>query len=244
MIKGQPLVSIVVPVYNAERFLTDTIDSVRAQSYQAWELLCIDDFSTDRSVKIIEKHARSDKRIKLIRMRHNSGAALSRNAGVKAAKGEYLAFLDADDIWIKSKLEKQVPFMQIHGYAFTFAAYEFADEEGASTGKKVEVPERITYREALKNHIISTPSVMIDLKQISKNNIMMPDVRSGQDAATWWQILRCIDAAYGINETMFYYRRTSASLSANKFKAMRRTWYLLTKIEKLGFFKLAFAKRL
>jgi len=228
------LVSIVTPVYNAEKFLIDTVRSVQEQSYSNWELLLIDDCSTDKSLDIIQKLIAKDKRIKLLRMKCNSGAGLSRNTGTKAAKGKYLAFLDADDVWVKKKLEKQIAFMQEGGYAFTYGGYMFADENGEPTGKRVFVPENITYKQALKNHIISTPSVMLDLDKIDKYVIKMPDIRSGQDAATWWKILRHIDTAYGINETLFYYRRSTNSLSANKFKAMKRTWHLLTKVEKLG----------
>jgi len=234
MTKTQPLISIVVPVYNAEKFLTDTIGSVQAQTYQNWELLLADDCSSDGSVSAIKKHQKADKRIKLLRMKQNSGAALSRNLGTERAKGQYLAFLDADDIWVESKLERQVAFMQQHDHAFTYTGYEFADEQGAPTSKIVSVPSTITYRQALKNHIIWTSTVMIDLAKVDRETAYMPDVRRGQDAATWWKILRHVDMAYSIDMPLSLYRRTNSSLSANKLKAMKRTWYLLTEVEKLG----------
>lgn len=240
MMKKQPLVSIVVPVYNAEGFLSDMIDSVRSQTYDNWELLLVNDCSTDGSDTLIKSYRKDDERIKLIRMKQNSGAALSRNAGTKEAKGRYLAFLDADDTWVKSKLEEQVAFMLEHGHAFTFTGYEFADEYGKSTGKRVSVPPSITYEQALKNHIIWTSTVMIDLGQVHKEVCLMPNVRRGQDAATWWQILRTTGKAYGINTTLSYYRRTNSSLSANKLKAMKRTWYLFTEVEKLSFAQSAY----
>lgn len=240
MKQKNPLVSIVVPVYNAEKYLVDTIGSVLRQTYDCWELLLIDDQSSDNSVEIISQFQIDDKRIHLIRMSDNSGAALARNAGIEKARGQYLAFLDADDIWDKYKLEKQIAFMQNTGHAFTFTGYEFADASGTSTGKKVSVPAMISYRQALKNHIISTNTVMIDLEKVAKELIFMPNVRRGQDAATWWKILRTSGDAYGINEPLAYYRRTSGSLSANKFKAMKRTWYLFRKVEKLGLIKSAY----
>lgn len=240
MTKERPLVSIVVPVYNAEKFLADTIGSVQTQTYDNWELLLVDDCSSDKSVGIIEKYQKDDKRIKLISMKHNSGAALSRNAGIDKATGQYLAFLDADDLWAKNKLETQIAFMQKNDYAFTYTDYEFADESGISTGKRVVVPSSITYRKALKNHIIWTSTVIVDLMKVSKDIASMPDVRRGQDAATWWKILRHVGSAYGINEVLSFYRRTTASLSANKLKAMKRTWYLFTKVEKLGLVKSAY----
>ncbi len=238
--KRQPLVSIVTPVYNAERFIEDTIRSVQDQSYQDWELILVDDVSSDKSVEIIKKEQAKDKRIKLVLNKKNSGAALSRNAGTKQAKGRYLAFLDADDLWDSQKLEKQVAFMQKNGHAFTYTDYEFADEAGVSTGRRVAVPASITYRQSLRNHIIWTSTVMIDLSQVPKSVASMPDVRRGQDAATWWQILRHVGVAHGINGVLSYYRRTNDSLSANKLKAMKRTWYLFTKVEKLGIVKSAY----
>lgn len=230
----QPLVSIVVPVYNAERFIRDTIASVQAQTYADWELILVDDVSKDDSVSIIKSLQKSDKRIKLIQSEKNQGAALSRNIGTKNAKGQYLAFLDADDLWDEAKLEKQVKFMQENGHAFTFTDYEFADEQGQSTGKRAHMPTVITYRQSLKNHIIWTSTVMLDLEQIPREIAYMPDVRRGQDTATWWQILRHTNMAYAISEVLSYYRRTNDSLSSNKLKAVRRTWYLFREVEKLN----------
>lgn len=232
--KQELLVSIVTPVYNAAEFLADTIKTVQDQTYSNWELILVDDCSRDASVAIIRDFQKFDKRIKLVRMKQNSGAALSRNAGTKKAVGSYLAFLDADDIWMKAKLEKQISFMQKNDYAFTFTGYEFADKNGISTGKRVHTPATITYRQALKNHIIWTSTVVLDMSKIGKETAYMPNVRRGQDAATWWKILRQVNTAYSIDNSLALYRRTNSSLSANKFKAMKRTWYLLSKVEKLG----------
>ncbi len=230
----QPLVSIVTPVYNAAKFLTATVDSVCWQTYRNWELILVDDMSSDESVNIIKNFQIKDSRIKIVRNEENKGAALSRNAGTRIARGKYLAFLDADDLWAKTKLARQVEFMRQNGYAFSFTDYEFADEDGIPTGKRARMPTDITYRQSLKNHTIWTSTVMIDLDQIPKDIALMPDVRRGQDTATWWQILRYIKKAYSIDEVLSYYRRTNNSLSANKIKAVKRTWYLFTKVEKLG----------
>lgn len=178
MTKNQPLVSIVVPVYNAEKFLADTIGSVQAQTYDNWELLLVDDYSTDGSVTLVKKYQKDDKRIKLIRMKQNSGAALSRNAGINGAKGRYLAFLDADDLWVKNKLKKQVTFMQQNDIAFSFTGYEFASSYGVPNGKKVRVPTKLTYKQALKNTTISTITVMFDMTKLAKEDIYMPDIKS------------------------------------------------------------------
>jgi teichuronic acid biosynthesis glycosyltransferase TuaG len=227
------LVSIVVPVYNAARFIDETIKTVLDQTYTNWEILLVDDKSTDESVKIIKPYAAKDKRIKLFSNKQNSGAAISRNKGIDTAKGRYIAFLDADDLWLPSKLEKQVAFMQKQDCAFSFTGYEFADKNGKPNGKKVHVPATITYKQALKNTTISTITVMCDVTKLSKAVIHMPNIRRGQDTATWWKILKTIDSAYGLDEVLSYYRRTPNSLSANKYKALKRTWYLYINVEKI-----------
>ena len=229
------LVSIVVPVYNAARFIDETINTVLDQTYTNWELLLIDDKSTDDSVKLIKPYLTKDKRIKLLSNRRNSGAAVSRNKGIDAAKGRYIAFLDADDLWLPTKLEKQVAFMQKQDCAFSFTGYEFADENGKPNGKKVRVPATITYRQSLKNTTIFTSTVMLDMQILEKDFTHMPLIKRGQDTATWWKILKIIDEAYGLNYVLSYYRRTAESLSADKLTALKRTWNLYRDVEKLRF---------
>lgn len=234
----QELVSIIVPVYNAEKFLNDTIKTVLEQTYNNFELLLINDCSTDNSIKLIKKY--SDKRIKLINNKVNSGAAVSRNNGIKEAKGRYICFLDADDLWHKEKLEKQVKFMKEKNCAFSFTGYEFADENGIPNGKKVFVPDKINYRKSLKNTTIWTSTVMFDMKKLQKEDIYMPNVRRGQDTATWWKVLKKIDYAYGLNEILSFYRRTNQSLSSNKLTALKRTWNLYRNVEHLNIFYSAY----
>ena len=230
----QPLVSIVVPVYNAARFMDDTIQTVLNQTYQNWELLLVDDCSSDDSVQIIKMYQKRDERIKLFKLSENSGAAIARNTGIDKAKGRYLAFLDADDLWVNTKLELQVAFMQERNAAFSFTGYEFADENGKPNGKKVHVPETITYKQALKNTTIWTSTVMLDAQKLEKDTMRMPLIKRGQDTATWWKILKTIDNANGLNEIFSYYRRTEESLSANKLIAIKRTWSLYRDIENMG----------
>lgn len=227
----QPLVSIVVPVYNAEKFLKDTINCVVNQTYNNWELLLINDCSKDNSKKVAKPFL-SDK-IKWIEMDKNGGAALARNKGIKESKGKYICFLDADDLWHKEKIEKQVKFMKDKDCAFSFTGYEFADENGIPNGKKVFIPEKINYRKALKNTTICTITVMFDMSKLKKEYIYMPNVRS-EDTATWWKVLKKIDYAYGLNEILSYYRRGIQSSSSNKFKAIKQTWNLYRNIEKLS----------
>ena len=232
------MVSIIVPVYNAANYIEKTIEMVRAQTFSDWELLLVDDASLDNSVEIIENFLQKypDSRIILLKNKKNEGAAFSRNQGTKAAKGRYIAFLDADDIWLSDKLEKQLSFMKDKEAGFVFTAYEFGDEKAVGTGKIVHVPPSLSYEEALSRTVIFTTTVLIDTKKIEKELLLMPQVPS-EDSATWWQILRKGYIAQGMDEVTAIYRRPSRSLSSNKLKAMKRIWYLYRKVEKLPFMK-------
>ncbi len=230
----KPLVSIIVSVFNAEKFLKDTIKTIKGQTYTNWEAIFIDDCSTDNSAKIIK--AEKDPRIKLITKKANSGSAETRNVGISKAKGKYICFLDADDSWKPEKLEKQIAFVEKTDAAFSFTGYEFADENCKPNGKKVFVPEKMNYEQALKNTTIFISTVMFDMSKLSKEDITMPNVRS-EDTATWWKVLKKIDYAYGLNEILSYYRRSTNTKSANKLKAINQTWELYRKVEKLNFFK-------
>lgn len=228
------LVSIVVPVYNVEEFIEQTIKTVQDQTYNNWELLFVNDCTKDNSCKIIKKYQKYDKRIKLFNQKENGGAALARNKGIEKAKGRYICFLDSDDLWKKDKLKKQISFMKKKKCAFSFTGYEFTNNEGMPNGKKVHVPKTINYKQALKNTTIFTSTVAFDMKQLTKDIIYMPNIRRGQDTATWWKVLKEVDKAYGLDANLSYYRRTNNSLSANKFKALKRTWYLYRDVEHLG----------
>ncbi len=232
------LVSVIVPVYNAEKFIADTIDSILSQTYENWELLLIDDLSTDSSCKIINEYIDNNKnrKIKLFKLEKKEYAASARNKGIKEASGQYICFIDSDDLWDKDKLKRQVRFIKEKNCAFSFTGYEFANEDGVPTGKKVYIPEKINYKQALKNTTIWTSTVMFDMQKLTKDDIYMPNVKRGQDTATWWKVLKKIDYAYGLNEILSYYRRSSNSLSSNKFRALKRTWNLYRNVENLNIF--------
>ncbi len=232
-----PTVSIVTPVYNSARFLDDTIATIQAQTFTEWEVIFVDDCSTDTGVDTIKKAQASDNRIKLIQNKVNSGAGASRNSGVEIARGRYLCFLDADDLWHPEKLQKQLNFVHETGAAFSCTGYEFADEQGEPSGKQVIPPATANYRQLLTNVTVWTSTTMFDLTKLTKADIRMPDIRRGQDAATWWQVLKKVDYAYGLPEVLAYYRRTSDTLSANKLKAVQRTWYLYRQVERISLLK-------
>ena len=172
------MVSIVVPVYNAERFLPETIGLVQKQTYRDWELILVDDCSSDNGAAIVRQYAKDDTRIRLIQQEVNAGAARSRNLGISQANGRYLCFLDADDIWTSQKLEKELAYMKEKKAAFVFTGYEFADAKGEGLGKIVHVPETISYEQALKNTTIFTSTVMIDRDKIADTDIYMPQIAS------------------------------------------------------------------
>ena len=229
------MISIVTPVYNAASFIRQTIEMVKAQTYTDWELILVDDGSKDNSLEVIEAYLKEmpDERIRLIKKRKNEGAALTRNRGIQEARGRYIAFLDADDVWLKHKLQRQMEFMKEKDAGFVFSAYEFGDEEAIGTGRIVHVPESLTYKKALSRTVIFTTTVLLDTQKISKDLIYMPNVPS-EDSATWWQILRKGYVARGLDEVLAIYRRPAKSLSSNKLKAIQRIWYLYRKVEKLS----------
>ena len=229
------LVSIIVPVYNAEKFLKDTVDTICNQTYKNWEAIFVDDCSTDSSFEILSKYSKLDGRIKVYKMKSNSGnPSYPRNYGIDKASGDFLCFIDADDKWDNDKIEKQVKFMKENDIAFSYTSYEFADSLCNLTGKKVTAKRKLTYKECLKNNIISTITVMFDLKKISKDLIKMPDLKYVEDTATWWKILRNGYVAYGIEDAYSYYRRIPNSNSSNKFRTLKSLWYLYRKEEKLS----------
>lgn len=230
------MVSIIVPVFNAAKYIGKTIEMVQAQSYTDWELILVDDCSKDNSCEIVETYIKEypGDRIRLIRKEKNEGAALTRNRGIEEARGRYIAFLDADDVWLSDKLRKQMEYMKKENAAFVFSAYEFGDENAVGTGRIVQVPDHLTYKKALSRTVIFTTTVLLDTEKISKDLIYMPNVPS-EDSATWWQILRAGYVARGLNEVLAIYRRPAKSLSSNKLQAIKRIWYLYRKVEKLSF---------
>lgn len=234
MEKPDRLVSIIVPVYNAGLYIEETIAMVRNQTCENWELILIDDCSKDDGREKIERIlSEGDKRIRLIAKPANEGAARARNTGIQAAKGRYIAFLDADDIWLPDKLERELSFMEKKQAAFVFTAYEFGDENARGTGKIVHVPDTLTYREALSRTVIFSSTVILDTEKTGREIILMPEVKS-EDTATWWQILRSGVTACGLDEVLAIYRRPAKSLSSNKLEAIRRIWNLYRKQEGLS----------
>jgi len=230
-------ISIVVPVYNAENYIEQTIAMVRNQTFHDWELILVEDCSKDHSAAVLRRVTEElqDDRICVIYKEQNEGAAKARNSGIDAATGKYLAFLDADDIWMENKLAEELEFLLEKKAAFVFTAYEFGDEQGIGTGKVVKVPDTLTYKKALSRTVIFTSTTLFDLEVLGKELVKMPNVPS-EDSATWWQILKKGYTAYGYPKVTTIYRRPPKSLSSNKGKAIQRIWYLYRHVEKLPLF--------
>ncbi len=224
------LVSIITPSYNSERFISQSIESVLAQTYPHWEMLIIDDKSQDDSNKIVERYMQKDNRIKLIKMDNNSGPAIARNKGIELAQGRYIAFLDSDDVWLPEKLETQIKFMKENNVQLCYASYYIIDGNGAIKSIFNIPKKRVNYRDLLKTSIIGNLTAVVDVQSIGK--FYMEDV-GHEDYTLWLKILKHIDYAYGIDEPLAKYRILSRSISRNKLKTASWQWNVYRNIEKL-----------
>ncbi|WP_066351163.1 glycosyltransferase family 2 protein [Aliarcobacter skirrowii] len=229
------LVSIITPSYKSERFISQTIDSVLAQTYQKWEMIIVDDVSPDNSNKIIEEYCKKDSRIKLIKLEKNSGPAVARNRAIEEAQGRYIAFLDADDLWKPEKLEKQIMFMEEKNCALSYSAYETMSEEGELQNKYINPPLKISYKDLLKSNHIGCLTAIYDTQKIGK--VYMPNISKRQDYGLWLKILRKTGFAYGLEESLGVYRIMSNSVSSNKFKLLKYHFKLFTEFENISSIK-------
>lgn len=230
----QDKVSIITPSWNSEKYIKKTIESVQNQTYLNWEMIIVDDCSSDRTVEIVEEISKKDSRIKILRQSTNGGAAKARNRSLNEASGRYIAYLDADDIWKPTKLEKQILFMKAHSCGFSCVSYEVIDDIGNKMNKEVHMLPSVDYVGFLTNNLLQTVGIMVDTHMVDKTLLIMPDIRRRQDAATWLQILKAGYKCYGIDEVLAEYRRTVNSLSSNKFKAAKGVWNLYRDIEKMS----------
>ena len=233
--ESQPLVSVIMPCYNMEKYISDSIVSVQRQTYPHWELLIVDDASTDGTVAVIESHCQQDDRIHFTKKNIHSGIADSRNMCLKMAQGQYLAFLDADDVWQPKKLERQLAFMTEKKLGFSYSSYDCIDDSGQPLNKTVKATKNLDYEAYLRNTIIGCSTVMVNKAIVG--NIVVPNFRTSEDTATWLDILKQGHLAYAINESLVSYRIRRKSASSNKFKASFDLWQVYRHHEKLPFFK-------
>lgn len=215
-----PLVSIITPLYNAQLFISETILSIQNQTYPHWELIIVDDNSSDNSVALSEKFAREDERIQLVKLKSNKGAAYCRNHATQLAKGDFIAFLDADDLWHPEKLSKQLDFMKTHGCDVSLTNYLLIDEKGDSLKKRVKALSLVSYKKQHSNNYIGNLTGMYNVKQLGK--ILAPNIRKRQDWAVWLEaIKKSGKPAKGLQEDLAYYRVHNNSMSANKTRLIK-----------------------
>ncbi|WP_138858860.1 glycosyltransferase family 2 protein [Exiguobacterium mexicanum] len=229
------MVSVIIPTYNSFDTIEETLNSVLNQTYKYLEVILVDDCSTDDTVIKLKEFEERDSRVNVISLSNNSGAAVARNYGLDEASGQYVAFLDADDIWVPNKLELQIDFMQTNNYSFTFTNYTRINENNVLINE-VFVPSKLTYNDLLKNTVIGCSTVMIDKNVIG--DFRMPLLKKGQDTATWLQILKKGTVARGYSKgSLTAYKVRKGSLSSNKISALKRTWYLYRHHEQINFIK-------
>lgn len=228
-------VSIITPSYNSEKYILDTITSVQQQTYDNWEMIIVDDCSIDSTCSIVEKISIEDSRIKLIRQEKNSGAGIARTRALHEATGRYIAYLDADDIWLPNKLKRQIEFMTDKNAAFSCTSYEVINDFGQRLNKTIHMLPKVNYVGFLTNNLLQTVGIMVDTETVNTKYLEMPDIRRRQDAATWLQVLKAGYECYGLDEVLAQYRRTENSLSSNKLKAVKGMWHLYRDIEHLSF---------
>lgn len=229
------LVSIITPTYNSEKFITETILSVQNQTYTNWEMLLVDDCSSDKTVDIIQQLMEDDHRIHLIRLNKNSGASKARNQAIKEVKGDFMTFIDADDIWFPDFLESSIATMQETGIPFVFSSYRRSNEKLEFVYSDFIVPQKVTYTDILKTNSISCLTAFIDVKRLGIK--FMPDIRKRQDMGLWLKYLKEIPFAYGIQEPKAIYRIRENSLSRDKKKLLKYQWQFYRDVEKLSIFE-------
>ncbi|MDR1205897.1 MAG: glycosyltransferase family 2 protein [Peptococcaceae bacterium] len=217
------MVSIVTPAYNAGSVLAESIRSVAAQTYADWELIIVDDCSTDGSPAVAARFAETEPRIRYHRNPRNSGAAFSRNQGVALARGEWIAFLDADDLMTSDKLAKQMIFVQENNAQISYTASAFMDADGKRFEYILPAVKKLTYNELLKRNLMSCSSVMAKRELLVKHPFPSR-ANTHEDYAAWLAIVREVDCAYGLNEPLLIYRLSANSKSANRLTSARMSY--------------------
>lgn len=222
MSRNEALVSIVMPAYNCEKYVVEAINSVLAQTYKNWELLVLDDGSKDNTSQIIEGFSQKDYRIKALPNEKNMGVSATRNRGIELASGDWIAFLDSDDMWEPVKLEKQFEVAEKEAAEFLFTGSSYINEDGESFKGIFEVPEKLTYKKLRNQNVISCSSVLVKRKYFE--NIKMEKDEIHEDYAVWLRILKLGVTAYGVNDPLLIYRISRNSKSGNKMKTVKMTY--------------------
>jgi len=224
----KPYISVIMPAYNSAAYINDAIESVQSQSIDDWELIVIDDGSSDASFMISENKASQDERIRVYQNEFNMGVSKTRNKGVSMATGEWIAFLDSDDLWAVTKLEKQLDMAQREEASFLFTGSSFINEAGVAYSGLLEVPKAVTFDDLIKENVISCSSVLI--KKAIIELVPMEKDNTHEDYLAWLKVLKTGISAYGINEPLLIYRISPDSKSGNKFKSVSMTYHVYREI--------------
>jgi glycosyltransferase involved in cell wall biosynthesis len=235
MFDNSSLISIITPCCNSAKYISQTIESVLVQTYQNWEMLIVDDCSTDGSDKIVKQYCNSDTRIKYYGIESPSGSPTKpRNIGIENAQGRYIAFLDSDDIWLPSKLENQMKYFDYEKVAIVFSYYEKMSENGIRKGRIIISPNLVTYKELLHGDCIGFSTAIYDTVKVGKFYFQFI---GAEDYAYWLSILRSGYIARNTNTVEVLYRVRDNSISTNKLKASKWTWSIYRKFLHFNFLK-------
>lgn len=231
---SKPLVSIITPVFNSAPWLNEMLESVRKQTFSDWEHILVDDRSTDGSDRMVECAAKLDSRIRFLRMQQNGGPAKARNRAIEEARGRYLAFLDADDLWLEQKLELCLQFMQENQYPFVYHAFRYLSSDGRSAGALVCGPTELNFRTLhVRRGIGDCMSVMIDREQIPDFRFVGQGGKTHEDWQAWLSLVKSGHAGHLLRKDLGRYRKSDGSRNAGKLAAARLVWQLYRNYEKL-----------
>ena len=232
----QRLVSIIMPAFNAGNTIEKSIESVLNQTYKDWELIVIDDGSTDNTKEIAKKLIKKEKRIRLITPKKNIGCALARDKGIKASRGRWIAFLDADDLWLPKKLQTQIAFHKKNKAALSYTQYRRINTFG-DLGRIIESPGQITYKDLLKTNVIANSTVLIDRKNVAMKKILMGYKVQYDDYVRWLNITSAYGHAMGLDVSLMLYFYNADTDSGNKIRSFFRTWRVYRDSQKLSLLK-------
>jgi glycosyltransferase involved in cell wall biosynthesis len=229
---GNMLVSIIIPTFNSEKFIAETIQSIQAQTYTKWEVIIVDDGSSDKTVSIISKLAQFEERIQFFQLEVNSGAGIVRNLALNKVNGRYVAFLDSDDLWKPTKLENQIKFMTHNDLPFTFSFYDCIDEEGRPLNKRVEAPRNLSYKQLFYCNYVGNLTGIYDVDYFGK--ISISAIRKRQDWILWLTILKKIKTGQPTPESLAFYRVRQNSISASKLDLLKHNFTVYRTFHRLN----------
>lgn len=226
------LVSIIMPARNAALFLEIAVHSIQSQSFSSWELLIVNDASTDATLQIANNLHEQDRRIHVLDQKESRGIAKARNCALEKARGKYIAFLDSDDIWLPDKLERQISFMEMNNVVVSYSAYERIDEKGRKLGTVIP-PDEIDYKKLLKSNFIANLTGVYNVEVLGKQ--FFSEV-GHEDYVAWLALVKKAKTAKLVDAVLGQYRVYSGSISSNKFKMLGWQWRVYRDSQSLGFF--------